>query len=176
VLAGRFLAGEYPGSFDEEVTRRRAEAFLEAGFDAFVDLTTPDELLPYRSIFEAQARAHAMEISYKRFPIPDLGLPESGQMTAILDAIDSALADGRRVYLHCWGGVGRTGTAVGCYLVHHGLTGAQALDQLAQWWRSVPKHMHFARSPETDEQVQFIHSWQQRSSPSSLGGDERKRA
>ncbi len=176
VIAGHFLAGEYPGSFDQEATRRRAQAFLEAGFDTFIDLTTPDELLPYLPIFEAQARATAGEISYRRFPIPDFGLPESGQMTSILDAIDAALADGRRVYLHCWGGVGRTGTTVGCYLVRHGRTGAQALDQLAMWWQAVPKHARFARSPETDEQVQFIRSWQQRSSPSSLGGDERKRA
>ena len=28
--------------------------------------------------------------------------------------------DGRKVYVHCWGGVGRTGTVVGCYLVRQG--------------------------------------------------------
>ena len=31
------------------------------------------------------------------------------------------------MYLHCWGGVGRTGTVVGCWLVRHGRTGDEAL-------------------------------------------------
>ena len=31
-------------------------------------------------------------------------------MQEILDAVDRALAAGRNVYLHCWGGIGRTGT------------------------------------------------------------------
>jgi hypothetical protein len=166
VLAGRFLAGEYPGSFDQEATRGRAEAFLEAGFAAFIDLTAPeDELLPYRPVFEAQAIARASDIDYRRFPIPDLGLPTDEQMTAILDAIDAALASGRKVYLHCWGGVGRTGTAVGCYLVRHGRTGTQALEQLAEWWQEVPKHTYFPRSPQADAQVEFIRRWRESSLP-----------
>jgi len=163
VIAGRFLAGEYPGSFEEEATRRRAEAFLQAGFDTFIDLTTADELLPYLPVFEAQA--HAGEIGYRRFPIPDLGLPSHAQMAASLDAIDAALAAGRKVYLHCWGGVGRTGTTVGCYLVRHGRTGAQALEQLAGWWQQVPKHTLFPRSPQTEAQVEFIRNWRESDPP-----------
>ena len=42
-------------------------------------------------------------------------------MTRILDDVDAALADGGAVYVHCWGGIGRTGTVVGCWLVRHGL-------------------------------------------------------
>ena len=54
-------------------------------------------------------------------------------MTAILDAIDTSLTGGRLVYVHCWGGVGRTGTVVGCWLLRHGLATRDAvLDTLAQ--------------------------------------------
>jgi len=77
----------------------------------------------------------------------------------ILDTLDASLAAGRKVYLHCFGGIGRTGTAVGCYLVRHGKTGEQALSQLAEWWQAVPKHTRFPRSPEIDAQVQFILDW-----------------
>ena len=44
-------------------------------------------------------------------------------MAGLLDAIDTAMRDGKTVYLHCWGGVGRTGNVVGCSLVRHGHTG-----------------------------------------------------
>ena len=32
--------------------------------------------------------------------------------------------------MHCWGGVGRTGTTVGCWLVRHGRSGTEALAEL----------------------------------------------
>jgi protein tyrosine/serine phosphatase len=82
-------------------------------------------------------------------------------MRKVLDSIDGALSAGRTVYVHCWGGVGRTGMAVGCYLVRHGLSGEKALAQLAEWWQYVPKHQVYTRSPETDEQVEFILNWKE---------------
>ncbi|MEW6030779.1 MAG: protein-tyrosine phosphatase family protein [Chloroflexota bacterium] len=159
VESGRFLAGEYPGTLDPESTRRRMDAFLEAGIDTFFDLTHDHELPAYLPILADQARHYEREIAYHRFAIRDRGLPEPGQMTALLNAIDASLAAGRKVYVHCWGGVGRTGMTVGCYLVRRGRTGRQALDQLAAWWQDVPKRVHFPRSPETDEQVEFILNW-----------------
>jgi len=36
-------------------------------------------------------------------------------MHEILDTIDAALSAKRIVYVHCWGGVGRTGTVIGCH-------------------------------------------------------------
>jgi hypothetical protein len=69
------------------------------------------------------------------------------------------LQAGRKIYLHCWGGIGRTGTTVGCYLVRQGKSGAEALEQLAAWWRNVPKSRYFPRSPETDAQMDFVLHW-----------------
>jgi len=80
-------------------------------------------------------------------------------MKTILDKLDESLRTGRKVYLHCWGGIGRTGTTVGCYLVRRGMSGAEALSQLDAWWRGVPKsHLH-PHSPETLEQAAFIRGW-----------------
>ncbi len=159
VLPGRFLAGEYPGRFDAEQTRRRIDAFLESGIDTFIDLTESDELETYLPILREQASAYGAKVEYHHFPIRDFGLPQREEMTRILDAIDDALTKGHKIYLHCWGGVGRTGTTVGCYLVRHGMKGQQALDQIAAWWRGVPKSAVHPRSPETKEQVQFILEW-----------------
>ena len=154
-----FLAGEYPGKFNVEQTRKRLDALLEAGFNTFIDLTRPNEGAPYLEILEEQSLAYAMDIKYQRFPIGDFGLPTPELMRSILDKIGASIESGRKVYLHCWGGIGRTGTVVGCYLVGRGLNGEQALRQLAAWWQGVPKsHIH-PHSPETLEQVIFIRNW-----------------
>ncbi|GAB6112553.1 hypothetical protein JCM14713_23110 [Desulfomicrobium salsuginis] len=93
------------------------QALTAAGINFFIDLTTSlDCLLPYRDILQQidpQAEHHA-------FPVPDMGTPLVEATTCdILYEIDSALARGKGVYLHCWGGVGRTGTLVGCWLARH---------------------------------------------------------
>ena len=96
---------------------------------------------------------------HHRFPIGDFGLPTPETMNAILDKIEESLQAGRKIYLHCWGGIGRTGTTVGCYLVRQGKSAEEALDQLATWWRGVPKSQYHPHSPETQEQVNFIRTW-----------------
>jgi hypothetical protein len=159
VEAGRLLAGEYPGGGNEQYTRQRLEALLRAGFDTFIDLTRPDELEPYDRILAEQAAELDLAVTWRRFPIDDFGLPTRPQMGAILDAIDTALEAGHKVYLHCWGGIGRTGTTVGCYLVRRGKSGAEALQQLAEWWRAVPKSVRYLQTPETSTQRDFILKW-----------------
>ncbi|HEX2995028.1 MAG TPA: hypothetical protein VHP14_09390 [Anaerolineales bacterium] len=161
VVPGHLLAGEHPAQFDEEVTRRRLDALLEAGFDTFIDLTRPNETFPYHLILPEEAKASGREVVYQRFSIGDFGLPTPEQMNALLAAIEEGLHAGRKIYLHCWGGIGRTGTTVGCYLVRQGMTGAEALEQLAVWWRNVPKSRHYHRSPETPAQADFIRNWSQ---------------
>jgi hypothetical protein len=159
VKPGRFLAGEYPGHFDPEQTRWRLDALLEGGFDTFIDLTKQGEVYPYAKILGEQAQAYGVNAQYYRFPIGDFGLPSPAQMMAILDQVDESLESNHKIYLHCWGGIGRTGTTVGCYLVRQGLDGEAALRQLANWWQEVPKSRIHPRSPETREQVDFILDW-----------------
>ena len=162
VLPGQFLAGEYPGDYYyEDNTRHRIDAFLEAGFNTFIDLTSHNELPHYEPILKEQARIYRTEIQHLRFSIGDFGLPTHTGMITTLNAIDSALGAGRKIYVHCWAGVGRTGTVIGCYLVRHGKTGQQALRQIAEWCQDVPKCGRHTRSPETDEQVKFILDWKE---------------
>ena len=155
----RLLAGEYPGQFDGELTRKRIDALIQAGFNTFIDLTKPNETIAYIRILMDEAKLYDVEVKHHRFAIGDFGLPTPELMTSILDTMDTELQAGRKIYLHCWGGIGRTGTTVGCYLVRRGKTGEEALRQLAEWWQNVPKsHIH-KRSPETREQAEFVRNW-----------------
>lgn len=159
VESGQFLAGEYPAKYEEELTRKRLDALIEAGFDTFIDLTQSGEMFPYQEILREQAAAYGVNVTHQRFPIGDFGLPTPKKMNEILNTIDESLQNGHKIYLHCWGGIGRTGTTVGCYLVRQGKSADEALDQLAAWWRGVPKSQVHPHSPETREQVAFIRSW-----------------
>ena len=159
VETGRLLAGEYPGGYDQEKARQRIDALVKAGFNTFIDLTQPNEMLPYVNILNEQAQVNQLELKHQRFPIGNFGLPTREQRRSILDTIDAELQARRKIYLHCWGGIGRTGTTVGCYMVRRGKTGEEALSQLAEWWKSVPKSFYHSRSPETYEQANFIRNW-----------------
>jgi hypothetical protein len=159
VEPGRFLAGEYPGRPNSLHMRQRAHALLRFGFDVFIDLTRPDEREPYYSALQEHAAHYGLTVSHQRFAIGDLGLPTVQSMVRILDAIDNALVDGHNVYLHCWAGVGRTGTTVGCYLVRHGRSGEQALAQLARLYGTSLQSQYYRQVPETKEQVDFIRNW-----------------
>src|ERR1051325_51857 len=160
VEEGCLLAGEYPGRFEAEQARKRIDALIEAGFTTFIDLTREHETVPYAHILLEEAKAYDADVQYHRFAIGDFGLPTPELMKSILDHIDASIQAGRKVYLHCWGGIGRTGTTVGCYLVRQGQTGEAALAQLAHWWRTVPKSQIHTQSPETFEQMAFILSWE----------------
>lgn len=152
VLPPRLLAGEYPGTKKRVSTRMRLEAMLAIGIMTFIDLTTPDDNLePYEGMLNELAGAWAKRIS---FGIKDVGIPENpALMTSILDTIDQEMQAGHGVYVHCWGGVGRTGTVIGCWLKRHGR------NDLPELWKTCPKSSRLPNSPETPEQRAYIASW-----------------
>jgi hypothetical protein len=142
---GQLLAGEYPAAHVPEL--------LVAGITEFIDLTTVDEGLPkYRERLAADQH-------WQRFAIRDYSVPSVAQMQQILEAIRQAVAGGRRLYLHCRGGVGRTGTVAGCLLVEYGFPAQLALDLVARKWQVVEKSVRSPVSPETDEQREFVRRW-----------------
>ena len=159
VEENRFLAGEYPGSYDAETTRRRIDAFLEAGVTTFINLTREHELPPYEKILKEQAKLYGVIASHHRFAIRDHGVPSSDLMTSILDTMDDAIRNGGCVYVHCWGGVGRTGMVVGCHLVRRGMPNEQALKMVDQLYKTRPNNPYLSTSPETEEQMQFVLNW-----------------
>ena len=143
VAGDGLLAGTYPGTADA------VGALEREGVTLFVDLTHPsDPLERYDHLLRGARRiAH---------PIPDMGTPTAGHVMRILDDIDEARAEGGVAYVHCWGGVGRTGTVVGCWLVRHGLDRGDAVARIAELRAAIAGERP---SPETAGQVELVRSW-----------------
>lgn len=133
----------------------------DAGVTLFVDLTEAGEygLKPYTPFVEEINAERGLSAQHLRLSIPDMGIPSLSRMAHILDAIDAAVSEGHTVYVHCYGGIGRTGTVVGCYLVRHGFSGEEALAQIAQWRAGTPDGGR--QSPETFAQRQMVLNWQE---------------
>jgi hypothetical protein len=154
------MAGAYPGKKDAGETGGRPEVtqqLLDAGTDVFVNLT---EDLPGGGDRLDRYDEHVVgRAAIIRLPIRDLDVPTVDRMVDILDAIDGCLAEGRTVYVHCWGGFGRTGTVVGCWLRRHGLATADTVQDLVDRLRLGAVDGQHRRSPEMPDQRRFIEDW-----------------
>lgn len=159
VAPGKLLAGPYPCAADLDTANRRVAALLGIGVAHVVDLTEPGEynLRPYWPLLLAQAASANRKVTRRQWAIPDVTAPAVAQMRAILADIDAALRAGHTVYVHCYGGIGRTGTVVGCYLVNQGLSGDAALETIARLRQPLPKGYRI--SPETAAQRDLVRTW-----------------
>lgn len=157
------IAGEYPWHPEPIIGRRRIAALLDAGVRTFIDLTEEGELEPYDSFVREEALARNIEVSHIRIPIRDMRTPGKGVMKQILDEITRAQAENKLPYVHCWGGVGRTGTVVGCHLVEQGNSCDDALATVQSLFAQTRKFRvegrHQGGSPETDAQKAYVRGW-----------------
>lgn len=173
VVPERLLAGEHPAGRTDESTLERLQRLLDAGINCFIDLTEPGELDAYEGLFPGPDSRSA--VTYLRRPIRDHGLPESTeQIDKILHELDSALAAGRHIYLHCRAGIGRTNLVAGCWLASGGLTGEKALLRLNELWRESARSQTWPSVPETQSQCDYVRNWKSRTI-ATAGGDPRDR-
>lgn len=148
---GIIYAGEYPGDKNEEIAKQKIEQMYHFGIRHFIDLTEEGELRPYNHLLPS-------DTTYTRFPIVDCGVPKSVEsVQRLLLRIEELKKMEGYVYVHCWGGVGRTGTIVACYLsqnweepdLNH------TLEVLRRNFSEMPKST-YRETPETKEQINFI--------------------
>lgn len=148
---GIIYAGEYPGDKNEEVAKHKIEQMYHFGIRHFIDLTEEGELYAYDYLLPN-------DTTYTRFPIVDCGAPKNIEsVQRLLLRIEELKKMEGYVYVHCWGGVGRTGTIVACYLsqnweepdLNH------TLEILRRNFSEMPKSA-YKETPETKEQIDFI--------------------
>lgn len=148
---GIIYAGEYPGDKNGEIAKQKIERMYHFGVRHFIDLTEEGELRPYNHLLPS-------DTTYTRFQITDCGAPKNIEsVQRLLLRIEELKKMDGYVYVHCWGGVGRTGTIIACYLDQNwdepDLN--KTLEVLRRNFSKMPKSA-YRETPETKEQIDFI--------------------
>jgi protein-tyrosine phosphatase len=161
VVPGRLLAGYFPGHHDEDRARSQCSRLVDAGIRTVMSLMEEPEVNLAGEPFGDYAEYLSTDRGSARFvrmPIMDMSVPDPEDMRAMLDTIDASLANDKPVYVHCWGGRGRTGTVIGCWLMRHELATAETVFGLIASLRAAVPDAYLA-SPETDAQMALVSGW-----------------
>ena len=159
------LGGCYPGDLDPKEATKKLTSLVDFGIRTIICLQEPNEtgtngkpFDPYMEELCEIAKKKGVEITRKCFPIPDGSAPSAEKMQEILQCIRISLEKDKPVYVHCWGGHGRTGTIAGCWLVERGIEANQALTHIKNARRH-SSHLKSFLSPHTTEQINMVKNW-----------------
>ncbi|KAL6781468.1 hypothetical protein ACKKBG_A11270 [Auxenochlorella protothecoides x Auxenochlorella symbiontica] len=175
VIRPRLIAGAYPAGQDDGETDRILTTLLELGVTTFVCLQaefslhtsenlwrTGQGLRPYikdaqRLIIQARTthsqRILQEKLDFLHLPILDGNVTTDTAMSRLVDDCCLRLLRGERLYVHCWGGHGRTGTVIATMLgrLYH-LPVATAL-RYTQAFHDTRRYPQGVRSPQTPVQI-----------------------
>ena len=115
--------GPAPMSYDH-LDQLRCE-----GVDAILNLCAE-----YCDLHDIEA-SHGFEVHY--LPVEDEETPQLQALEEALAWLDEAIYLGKKVYVHCRHGIGRTGTVISAYLLRRGL-GSKLVKQKIKKLRSQP--------------------------------------
>jgi protein-tyrosine phosphatase len=163
---GKILAGEYPwgvspGDEDAEEHRGKLELLADAGIETIFDLTSEGERISYAERWREIGEERKRPLRRSHYPIADGEALDPEEFAAIIAELERELAANRKVYIHCFGGRGRTGTLVGIWYVSIGRTADEALALIAEARRGTKKEHQ--SSPETEVQIDAIREAERRS-------------
>ena len=140
---GVFLVGAYPASQDDAETFDLLTNILKQGITKFVCLQQEYRahgvteamwrnglaLRPYyNDVVQIVSNKNQIEslkgfnivdsdkLSFVHFPIRDCDITDDDRVIEVAKSLVKAIGEGERLYLHCWGGHGRTGTLVSIML------------------------------------------------------------
>ena len=157
VIPGRFAAGAYP---NPDPRNDKVGRLLDAGINLFVNLTQDYPGGTDSKMNRYDIRAAERHATVVRRDIADNDVTSRDRMISTLDLIDHHLRDGCNVYVHCWGGSGRTGTVVGCWLRRHGYArSGDVLDLLRRLRSEGDRKGGHKPTPQTDAQRRMVLEW-----------------
>ena len=140
--------GIMPKPFGGVVLEEEIARLTQQGVDVLVSLLTAEET-EEEELQEEPDLCEQNGIEFIHFPIPDREVPpRDGEFTRFLQGLLDRLAEGKRVAIHCWAGIGRSGLVAACLLAAREIPVEKAIRALssARGW-SVP---------DTEEQLKWI--------------------
>jgi protein-tyrosine phosphatase len=161
VIPGFLYAGATPEGISASITGTTLHSLFDMGINTLLSLREPNpEISNPVNLESIVFQEFGDTISIKRYPVPDFGVPSKEKMRVILDAIHDSVAAGNCTYVFCTYGIGRTGTAIACWLrEHYQIDGKQALLMLAGLRQHSGAWGKMA-SPETEAQRRFVQEWE----------------
>jgi len=165
VIPDKIIAGCYPGGQTPASASVKTRALINAGVTNILSLMETSErnhdgqpFGDYLPLAEEYAIALGRTVKWSRHPIVDGSITTVEKMVKILDTIDEAILRGGTIYIHCWGGRGRTGTVICCWLIRHGLAApTQAVEKMHALIGD--RIQDFIPTPENDRQRLFVEQW-----------------
>lgn len=113
LIPGKLLLGTKPGAYVRNSTKE-LKSYLNAGIRTFVCLigeyrTTDAFMNAYPSQASRMKELNVGRVNFVHFRIDDMGVPSSSALTDFVLELARRLRCGENVFIHCYGGHGRTG-------------------------------------------------------------------
>lgn len=159
VIPNKLIVGEIPSAIEERETFQKLDGLIQTNVKLVINLMEEDEVnledKPFPDYFQYLNERGVETI---RIPIEDMYIPTKETMHEILNIINKITKENKIVYVHCWGGIGRTGTVVGCFLKQFQMAYNHNVFEFIDYLKrttSIAQRL----SPETEEQRNFILNW-----------------
>ncbi len=159
VVKNAFMAGALPAINDNSGVIKIDPFIVKHNFDVFINLMEENERDHDGNLLPDYSKLLPDHILFIRLPIRDMDIPSPMEAWRLVDLLGVFLAHDKKVYIHCWDGLGRTGTLVGCYLLQNGMAERKNVMRRIKGLKS-GSGLEEYDSPQTKEQKQFVLTWQ----------------
>ncbi|KAF0974814.1 hypothetical protein FDP41_006288 [Naegleria fowleri] len=105
LIPNHVCVGGYPRS-------KEVDSIVSSGISTFVNLVEDDEELRCGPFYydHASRKSTLPKLNYVTFPIRDKNIAEDDKVKELVQLLRSLVMRGEKLYIHCVGGHGRTGT------------------------------------------------------------------
>ncbi len=158
-LEGVLMGGFYPGDKSQEECIDKLNQLKACGINSIINLMEFNEIDYNGNQFYEYEPHLPSGMRYQRFPIKDRSIPTKEFMTSILEYLVHEITSGQTLYLHCRGGIGRTGIVTACYLKHYKPDITNYFDWINTKRKQANDPKSHWQSPDTSEQAIFVENF-----------------